>query len=130
MNHPKLCTALMLATGVAVAFASHTARACDYATHPAPVNQPVPPTALEPPPPAPAYAIGAPAAVEYRPAHWRMGWEMHRLRREYRRLDFIRDPFYATWDGNRWRRDRFEAWYGARRAAAELHGWHHGRWDD
>ncbi len=75
-------------------------------------------------PPVVAYApravYPAPAAPIYyqpiRPAHWNGGWQSRELRREYRRLEEAREQFYAGWRGNPVRRDRFEAWYGARRA--------------
>jgi hypothetical protein len=77
------------------------------------------------PVPAPAYAPPALAAPA-RP--WRVArWEEPRfreLREEYRRLDVARDRFYATWSGNPGRRDRFEAWYGARRTELDA------RWAD
>jgi hypothetical protein len=87
------------------------------------------------PVPAPAYA---PSTYVAPTRHWRVarweGWRARELRDEYRRLDLARDRFYATWHGEPWRRDRFEAWYGARRAELdtrrdELAHWHdHGRW--
>jgi hypothetical protein len=88
-----------------------------------------------PAPPAayvPAYAPApAPAPVVVRPVRFENGPRFRELREEYRRLDQARDRFYATWHGNPWRRDRFEAWYGSRRAEldarwSELGG--HGRW--
>ncbi len=80
----------------------------------APYAQPAPayapPAAVSrvvPAPPwnAPAYAAGPYARVAYRD-----------LRGEYARLDASRARFYATWNGNPWRRDRFESQYAARRA--------------
>jgi hypothetical protein len=69
------------------------------------------------PVPAPAYAppAYAPPARPWRVARWEEP-RFRELRQEYRRLDVARDRFYATWSGHPGRRDRFEAWYGARRA--------------
>ena len=68
---------------------------------------------------APRAVYPAPAAPIYqpiRPAHWNGGWQSRELQREYRQLEEAREQFYAGWRGNPVRRDRFEAWYGARRA--------------
>jgi hypothetical protein len=95
--------------------------------------------------PAPAHAPPAYGPPAYGPPAygppgrgWRMarweGWRFRELREAYRRLDLARDRFYATWQGQPWRRDRFEAWYGARRAEldqrrSELLSWRdHDRW--
>lgn len=84
-------------------------------------------------PPPPAHP--APPAIH--PASWRGPWALGMMRREYRGLHEARERFYASWDGNPWRRHRFEAWYGARRAeldrrwyrlASPAHGRH--GWDD
>jgi hypothetical protein len=77
--------------------------------------------------PPPAYEPGPPATRRYRHAHWRDG-DRRELRREYRRLEFARERFYASWDHNPWSRSRFESWYGWRRAEldrrwAELYRW-------
>jgi hypothetical protein len=80
---------------------------------------PAPAAAYFAPPSPYAYAPAAPVAAPYRRAHWR-GWEWRELRHEYRRLEMAHDRFYSTWDGNPWRRSRFERWYAARRA--ELDG--------
>jgi hypothetical protein len=89
-----------------------------------PVYQAVPPAYAPAPAPAPVYA----------PVYPRVAWRLQALREEYRRIDAARDHFYATWHGNPWRRDRFEAWYASRRAEldarrAELERWRgHERW--
>jgi hypothetical protein len=121
---------LTLATGLALALVALPARAdhehdrdgrrrerdCDRAAPvviaPAPVALP-PAVVVAPAYPAPR---PAPAYGPVRPAHWNPGWQVRELREEYRRLDDARAQFYATWHGNPWRRDRFEAWYAGRRA--------------
>ncbi|MFL5303258.1 MAG: hypothetical protein ACJ79R_23255 [Anaeromyxobacteraceae bacterium] len=135
--------ALTLAAAAAVTLAAAPARAdheehergrdCDRHATPAVAYAPAPA-------PAPVYVpVHAPApVVVYAPApapapdHRRAGWEAHRrmdeLRAEYRELDAARGRFYATWHGNAWRRDRFEAWYASRHAeldrrSAELERW-------
>ena len=110
--------ALTIAAGLALAAVAAPARAdhergfdgdrdCDRHGVPAPAAYPAPY----------AYAL-APAPVvapPYRHAHWRArAWQ--ELRHEYRRLEWARDRFYATWDRNPWRRSRFETWYAGRRA--------------
>lgn len=42
-------------------------------------------------------------------------------RGEWQQLAEARERFYATWQGNPWRRARFERWYWHRRR--ELAGW-------
>src|SRR6266581_1912060 len=122
-------TALTLATALGLAGADHDDRERDRDRHP--------PVVVTAPAPAPAYQVApAPAyrtAPPWRTARWG-GGRMHALREDYRRLELSRDRFYASWHGNPWRRDRFEASYAARRAElderfAELERGHeHGRW--
>jgi hypothetical protein len=106
-------TALVLATTLGLAGTATTARADhddrwrDHERVTVVVPAPAPAYV---PAPAPAYA-----AAPYLRVRW-AGGGYHALREEYRRLDLARDRFYATWDGNPWRRDRFEAWYAGRRA--------------
>ncbi len=116
------------ATAFALAALPARVRACDRDDQghppPAPVLYPVVPATV----PAPVYPPG-----EH--AYWHHGSEMRELRRQYRRLEMARDRFYATFHGNPWRRDRFEAWYAARhleldRRRAELERWRgHERWN-
>ena len=51
------------------------------------------------------------------------GWRERREWREHqwRELQRERQVFYARWDGNPWRRARFERWYARR--CAELREW-------
>jgi hypothetical protein len=150
-------SALTLVAGLALAFTALPARADDDhgrdrdGRHdrdhdrdravPAPCPPPVahvPPAVYTPPvaypPPAvyaPPVAYPAPAAPVYQPirhARWNGGWQVRELRGEYQRLDEARAQFYATWRGEPWRRARFEAWYGTRRAEldrrwSELQSW-------
>jgi hypothetical protein len=140
MNRP-LTKALTLGTTLALALVALPARA-DHdrdhdrdgdRDHRAPVAYPVPAAPAPVYAPEPVYAPApapAPAYPVYRVAHWRAGWRD--LQEDYHRLDVARDRFYASWHGNTWRRDRFEAWYASRRAeldrrASELRDWR-GRW--
>jgi len=123
-------TACTVAAGLALALVALPARAdydrgyegdrhCEEHGVPAPAVAYRAPYAYAPAP--------APIVAPYRHAHWR-GWERQELRREYRRLEHARDRFYATWDHNPWSRNRFESWYGTRRAeldrrSAELERW-------
>jgi len=101
----------------------HGAPAVVYAPAPAPVYVPAPAPA-----PVVVYAPAPAFAPEWRRAEWGAHRRMDELRAEYRELDAARDRFYATWHGNPWRRDRFEAWYASRRDEldrrwAELERW-------
>jgi len=135
-------TALTFATGLALALVALPARAdhdrrwdrdCDHALPaPPPAAYPAPPVA-SPAPPVYTYPAPAPApavATPFYPAHWRGGWRVLELRREYAHLDAARDRFYATWNGSPWRRDRFEAWYASRRAELDQRWATLGRWRD
>src|SRR5947209_2069537 len=42
----------------------------------------------------------------------RARWE---ARRELRKLENVRDRFFARWNGSPWSRARFDAWYARRR---------------
>ncbi len=130
-------TALAIAAGFALALVALPARACDRRPAPPPPSAypvPVAPPAAYPAPARylpPAHAVMAP----HRPVYRHGVWQVRELRHEYRSLDLARDRFYATWDGRPWRRDRFEAWYGFRRADldrrwSELERWRgHQRWE-
>jgi len=130
-------TALTLATALGLAGAATTARADhDDRDRDRDRRDPVVMTAPAPAP-APAYRVPPAPAPVYRPAPpWRTarwgGGRMQTLREEYRRLELSRERFYASWNGNPVRRDRFEARYADRRAEldgrfAELeHGHGHG----
>jgi hypothetical protein len=142
-------SALTLATGLALALVALPARADDDHDHdrdrdgrrgervaPLPPCAPiVVPRAVVVPPAvvlAPAYPAPrpAPAYAPVRPVRWHRDAQVRELRDEYRRLDDTRAQFYATWHGNPWRRDRFEAWYAGRRAQLD-HRWAElgvGRW--
>jgi hypothetical protein len=113
-------SAAAAALAAAPARADHD-RDCDRHAAPA-VVYPEYPVAPAPP----AYQ----PAPEYGPAWSPIAWRFHELREEYRRLDWARDRFYSTWNGNPWRRDRFEAWYGARRAELDRRRFELARWRD
>ncbi len=106
-------TGFTIAAGLALTLVALPARAddhrdCDRHGTPPPAAYPARPV-YQPAVPAPV------VAPTYRHAGWR-GQERQELRREYRRLESARDRFYATWDHNPWSRNRFETWYGTRRA--------------
>ena len=129
---------LGLTAGLVLAFTASPARACDR--HEGFRNRPAPQAVYHPPaaahiaagvafrgPEIAVYAPPASIAVEVGgPAYWHghRRWQGERraaeLRHDYRELELARRRFYSTWDGNPWRRDRFESWYGTRRA--ELDG--------
>jgi hypothetical protein len=75
--------------------------------------------------PAPVYAPAP--APQYRPARVELHRRSEELSRDYRELDAARGRFYATWHGNPVRRDRFEAWYGQRRADLDRRSAEHER---
>jgi hypothetical protein len=126
-----LATALVLAGAATTARADHDDRGRDRdRREPVVVTVPAPAPAYRvPPAPAPAYRPAPP----WRTARWG-GGRMQALRDDYRRLELSRDRFYASWNGNPGRRDRFEASYARHRAEldgrfADLEREHeHGRW--
>jgi hypothetical protein len=124
-----LATALGLAGAATTARADHDDRGRDHdRREPVVVTVPAPAYRV-PPAPAPAYRPAPP----WRTARWG-GGRMQALRDDYRRLELSRDRFYASWNGNPGRRDRFEASYARHRAEldgrfADLEREHeHGRW--